>query len=101
MLATALPYPGSLGTAIVRVFGQTAGVTGLSELRLRAGTDVSDDAGGWPVARFVPSRAESVTPAAVDTDSGDVLGAQAYGGAGVDKRLRHLGDNAARSADDR
>ncbi len=85
----ALPYPGSLGTAIVRVFGLTAGVTGLTERRLRAlgrayqATVVA----GSSHASYYPG-AESVTLKVLwDPNSGDVLGAQAYGGAGVDKRL--------------
>lgn len=32
--STALPYPGSIGTAIVRVFAVAAGITGLNEKRL-------------------------------------------------------------------
>ncbi len=85
----ALPYPGSLGTAIVRVFGQTAGVTGLSEKRLRAlgRTYQTTLVAGSSHASYYPG-AESVTLKLLwDADSGDVLGAQAYGGAGVDKRL--------------
>ena len=88
----ALPYPGSLGTAIVRVFGQTAGVTGLSEKRLRAlgRTYQTTLVAGSSHASYYPG-AESVTLKLLwDADSGDVLGAQAYGGAGVDKRLDSL-----------
>lgn len=85
----ALPYPGSLGTAIVRVFALTAGVTGLSEKRLRAlGRDYRVTlVAGSSHASYYPG-AESVTLKLLwDPQTGDVLGAQAYGGAGVDKRL--------------
>lgn len=82
-------YPGSQGTAIVRVFTVAAGLTGWTERRLqRAGhpyraTLVNDNhhAGYYPGAR----------PLALkilwEPESGRLLGAQATGFDGVDKRL--------------
>ncbi len=83
------PYPGSLGTAIVRVFDVAAGITGWSEKRL--------------AAEKVPYRATMVAapqratyfPGAVmvtlkvlwSPEDGRVLGAQAHGADGVDKRI--------------
>ena len=83
------PYPGTLGTAIVRVFDVTAGLTGWTEKRLRAAhrefrvATVSDNhhAGYFPGAQPV------ILKIAWDPESGRVLGAQAVGLAGVDKRL--------------
>jgi NADPH-dependent 2,4-dienoyl-CoA reductase/sulfur reductase-like enzyme/rhodanese-related sulfurtransferase len=85
----ARPYPGSLGTAIVRVFTVAAGLTGWTAKRLqRAGqpfraTLINDNhhAGYFPGAR----------PLALkllwDPDTGRLLGAQATGFEGVDKRI--------------
>jgi NADPH-dependent 2,4-dienoyl-CoA reductase/sulfur reductase-like enzyme/rhodanese-related sulfurtransferase len=78
------------GTAIVRVFGRVAALTGLTEkaaARLgRAAASViivsSDHAGYYPGAE------ELVLKLVYDPDSGKVLGAQAIGGkSGADKRI--------------
>jgi NADPH-dependent 2,4-dienoyl-CoA reductase/sulfur reductase-like enzyme/rhodanese-related sulfurtransferase len=79
----------SLGTAIVRVFDLVAGTTGWSEKRLR-GSGIS-----YAVARAHPMDHASYYPGAeplsikllFDTDSGLILGAQAVGRKGVDKRI--------------
>ena len=85
----ALPYPGSIGTAIVRVFDQAAGITGYSETRLKAEgvpyqvvtVNGSSHAGYFPGA-------ETITFKLLwSPDDGRVLGAQACGKDGVDKRL--------------
>ena len=85
----ARPYPGSLGTAIVRVFGMAAGTTGWTEAALKKnGTPyrkvtVNDvhHAGYYPGAK----------PLALtvlwNPETGILLGAQAAGQEGVDKRL--------------
>lgn len=83
------PYPGALGTAIVRVFDVAAGITGWSEKRLRAAgrayqtVTVNDNhhAGYFPGARPVQLKL------LWDPETGAVLGAQVAGFAGVDKRL--------------
>lgn len=85
----AKPLPGTLGTAIVRTFGVAAGLTGWSEKRLRAAgrnyrtVTVNDNhhAGYFPGAKPV------VLKLLWDPCDGRVLGAEATGLAGVDKRL--------------
>ncbi len=85
----ARPYPGSLGTAIVRVFEAAAGVTGWTEKRLRkAGAafesvTVNDNhhAGYFPGAKGMTVKL------LWNPENGKVLGGQAAGLAGVDKRL--------------
>ncbi len=87
--AEAKPLPGALGTAIVRAFGVAAGLTGWSEKRLRAAgrtyrtVTVNDNhhAGYYPGAQPI------ILKLLWDPADGRVLGAQATGLAGVDKRL--------------
>lgn len=85
----ALRYPGSIGTAIVRVFDQAAGITGYSETRLKA-ENVSYQTvtvNGASHASYFPG-AETITLKLLwSPDDGRVLGAQASGIDGVDKRL--------------
>ncbi len=86
---TARPFPGLLGTAIVRVFGVSAGLTGWSEKRLRAAgrrfrtITVNDN----NHAGYFPGAKPLILKLAWDPDNGRVLGAQAAGLDGVDKRL--------------
>lgn len=85
----ARPYPGSLGTAIVRAFDVAAGITGWSEKRLQARgvpydtVTINDQhhAGYYPGARPLTLKI------LWDPASGRLLGAQATGAEGVDKRL--------------
>lgn len=85
----AKPWPGTLGTAIVRAFDVAAGLTGWSEKRLRASArayrsvTVNDNhhAGYYPGAKPL------LLKLLWDPATGRVLGAQATGLAGVDKRL--------------
>ena len=78
-----------LGTAIVRVFGLTAAATGWSEKRLRAaGRDVrvihthpASHAGYYPGAE------QMALKLLLDPHTDRILGAQAVGGEGVDKRI--------------
>lgn len=89
MPAKVQPYPGSLGTAIVRGFEVAAGITGWSEKRLAAAgkryqtVTVNDQhhAGYYPGAK--PLTVKIVW----EPDSGRILGAQATGFEGIDKRL--------------
>jgi NADPH-dependent 2,4-dienoyl-CoA reductase/sulfur reductase-like enzyme/rhodanese-related sulfurtransferase len=82
-------YRGTQGTAVVGVFGMTAAMTGLSEkslLRLgRAYQKVylhpANHAGYYPGAERMSLKL------LFDPTSGAILGAQAVGGAGVDKRI--------------
>lgn len=85
----ALPYPGSIGTAIVRVFDTSAGITGWSEKRLqqagRPYQTVTVNAASH--ASYYPG-AETVTLKLLwNPEDGRILGAQAVGKDGVDKRL--------------
>lgn len=85
----ALRYPGSIGTAIVRVFEQVAGITGYSEARLKAeGVPYQTVTVNGPShASYFPG-AETITLKLLwAPDDGRVLGAQANGRDGVDKRL--------------
>jgi len=85
----AKPWPGLLGTAIVRTFDVAAGLTGWTEKRLRAAdrayrtVTVNDNhhAGYYPGAKPL------LLKLLWDPATGRVLGAQATGLAGVDKRL--------------
>jgi NADPH-dependent 2,4-dienoyl-CoA reductase/sulfur reductase-like enzyme/rhodanese-related sulfurtransferase len=84
-----LPYPGSIGTAIVRVFDTSAGITGWSEKRLQQAArpyqTVTVNAASH--ASYYPG-AETVTLKLLwNPEDGRILGAQAVGKDGVDKRL--------------
>ena len=85
----AKPYPGSLGTAIVRAFEVAAGLTGWTEKRLRAAgrpyltvtVNDSHHAGYFPGAKPI------LLKLLWSPETGRILGAQVTGLAGVDKRL--------------
>ncbi|HQA24719.1 MAG TPA: FAD-dependent oxidoreductase [Candidatus Competibacteraceae bacterium] len=85
----ARPYPGSLGTAIVRAFTVAAGLTGWSEKRLQAAgrsyqtVTVNDS----HHASYYPGAKPLTLKILWDPDSGRLLGAQASGFEGIDKRL--------------
>lgn len=84
-----LAYRGTQGTAIVRVFDQTAACTGASEKTLKrcnipyraAYLHPANHAGYYPGARQMSLKV------LFDPSNGRVLGAQAVGGDGVDKRI--------------
>lgn len=85
----ALRYPGSIGTAIVRVFDQAAGIAGYSETRLKMeGVPYQTvTVNGSSHASYFPG-AETITLKLLwSPEDGRVLGAQACGKDGVDKRL--------------
>lgn len=83
------PYPGHLGTAIVRVFGIVAATTGHSEKRLAAAgiayrkTLVTDH----NHASYYPGATAITLKLLWHPDDGRILGAQAIGADGVDKRI--------------
>ena len=85
----ARPYPGSLGTAIVRGFDVAAGITGWSEKRLIAAgkayqtVTVNDH----QHATYYPGAKPLSLKIIWEPESGRLLGAQATGCEGVDKRL--------------
>lgn len=86
-----LPVPGvpSLGTAIVKVFGVTAAVTGWNERRLRAAGRSFRAIHSHPMshATYYPGAEPMSLKLLFDPADGTILGAQAVGRAGVDKRI--------------
>lgn len=86
---TARPYLGSLGTAIVRAFDVAAGVTGWTEKRMHeagkpcASVIVNDH----QHATYFPGAKPLTLKLVWDPQDGRVVGAQATGSEGVDKRL--------------
>jgi NADPH-dependent 2,4-dienoyl-CoA reductase/sulfur reductase-like enzyme/peroxiredoxin family protein/TusA-related sulfurtransferase/rhodanese-related sulfurtransferase len=82
-------YPGHIGTAIVRVFNTTAGITGFSEKFLAQknipyeSTVVTD----FHHAGYYPGAAQLTLKLLWSPEDGRVLGAQVFGAEGVDKRL--------------
>ena len=82
-------YRGTQGTAVVGVFGMTAAMTGLSEKLLtrmelpyeKIYVHPTDHAGYYPGAERMSLKL------LFDPDGGRILGAQAVGGRGVDKRI--------------
>ncbi|MDP0500754.1 MAG: FAD-dependent oxidoreductase [Verrucomicrobiota bacterium JB022] len=87
--AQAQPYPGSIGTAIVRVFDLAAGVTGYTEARLKQQkvdyrtVTVTD----YAHASYYPGAQHLTLKIVWEPKSGRLLGGQAVGAEGVDKRL--------------
>ncbi|MBN2068174.1 MAG: FAD-dependent oxidoreductase [Opitutales bacterium] len=85
----ARPYPGSIGTSIVRVFSLAAGITGYSEKRLQAmghpysQTVVTD----FHHANYYPGAVPLSLKVIWNPRDGRILGAQSFGQEGVDKRL--------------
>ncbi|MCE9636350.1 MAG: FAD-dependent oxidoreductase [Planctomycetes bacterium] len=81
--------PAAWGTSIVRVFGKTAGITGMSRrAALKAGLDArAVHITANHHAGYFPGAEPMVLKLVYEAATGRVLGAQAVGGAGVDKRL--------------
>ena len=79
----------SLGTAIVKVFGVTAAMTGWNERRLRVAGRQFRAIHSHPMshATYYPGAEPMSLKLLFDTDDGTILGAQGVGGAGVDKRI--------------
>jgi NADPH-dependent 2,4-dienoyl-CoA reductase/sulfur reductase-like enzyme/rhodanese-related sulfurtransferase len=85
----ARPAPAAWGTSIVRVFGTAAGITGLS---LRRAREAGFDADAVHVmafhhAGYYPGAQTMALKLVYERSDGRVLGVQAVGGDGVDKRL--------------
>lgn len=85
----ARPYPGSIGTSIVRVFDVAAGVTGHSEKRLQQmeieyGKTIVTD---FNHASYFPGATHLTVKVLWEKSTGRILGGQANGIEGVDKRL--------------
>ena len=85
----AVRYRGTQGTAIVGVFDKTAAMTGASEKVLRSSQRPFRKIYIHPVhhAGYYPGAEGMSLKLLFDPQSGRILGAQAVGGAGVDKRI--------------
>jgi NADPH-dependent 2,4-dienoyl-CoA reductase/sulfur reductase-like enzyme/rhodanese-related sulfurtransferase len=82
-------YAGALGTSVVKVFEATAAMTGLSE---KAARDAGFDAGVAIIhkdhhAGYYPGAEEIALKLVYDRKTARLLGAQAFGRAGVEKRI--------------
>src|SRR5262249_61181195 len=82
-------YRGTQGTAIVRVIDRTAAMTGASEKVLRRAGRPYRKVYVHPAhhAGYYPGAEAMTLKLVFDPETGRVLGAQAVGGAGVDKRI--------------
>src|ERR1019366_1174303 len=80
---------GTQGTAIVRVFDRTAAMTGASEKVLKRSNRLYRKVYVHPThhAGYYPGAEKMTLKLLFDPQTGRVLGAQAVGGAGVDKRI--------------
>jgi len=88
-LGVPMRYRGALGTSVVKVFEATAGMTGLSE---RAAREAGLDVGVAVIhkdhhAGYYPGAEELSLQLVYDRKTSRLLGAQAFGRAGVDKRI--------------
>jgi NADPH-dependent 2,4-dienoyl-CoA reductase/sulfur reductase-like enzyme/rhodanese-related sulfurtransferase len=79
----------SQGTAIVKVFGLTAGMTGWNDRRLREAARPFRSIRSHPMshATYYPGAEQMSLKLLFDPGDGTILGAQAVGKAGVDKRI--------------
>jgi NADPH-dependent 2,4-dienoyl-CoA reductase/sulfur reductase-like enzyme/rhodanese-related sulfurtransferase len=88
-LGQTLRYGGALGTSVVKVFEATAAMTGLSE---RAAREAGFQVGAAVVykdhhAGYFPGAKELALKLVYERPGGRLLGAQAFGQAGVEKRI--------------
>jgi NADPH-dependent 2,4-dienoyl-CoA reductase/sulfur reductase-like enzyme/rhodanese-related sulfurtransferase len=88
-LGVEMTYRGALGSSVVKIFEATAAMTGLSEKAAReAGFDV-----GTAViykghhAGYYPGAEEIALKLVYERQTGQLIGAQAFGRAGVEKRI--------------
>jgi NADPH-dependent 2,4-dienoyl-CoA reductase/sulfur reductase-like enzyme len=84
-----MTYRGTQGTAIVGVFDRTAAMTGASEKVLRRANRPFCKVYVHPAhhAGYYPGAEQMTLKVLFQPDTGKLLGAQAVGGAGVDKRI--------------
>lgn len=82
-------YRGTQGTAILGLFGMTAAMTGACEKALNRGNRDYQIVYVHPShhAGYYPGAEQMTLKLLFDPETGKVLGAQAIGGAGVDKRI--------------
>lgn len=82
-------YTGALGTSVVKIFGATAAMTGLGE---KAARDAGLDVGVAVIVKdhhagYYPGAKELTLKLIYDRRSARLLGAQAFGHEGVEKRI--------------
>ncbi|KAA5538547.1 CoA-disulfide reductase [Roseiconus nitratireducens] len=82
-------YRGTQGTSVVGFFGQTAAMTGQNEKMLRRQQTRFEKIYIHPTdhAGYYPGAEQFTLKLLFDPDSGHILGAQAVGTSGVDKRI--------------
>ncbi len=88
-LGQSMRYDGALGTSVVKIFEATAAMTGLTE---KAARDVGFDVGVAVIhkdhhAGYFPGAKEMSLLLVYDKATARLLGAEAFGHAGVDKRI--------------
>ena len=91
-LGAAMKYSGALGSSVVKVFDCTAASTGLTESAAR---EAGFDAGAAVVAKdhhagYYPGGKELILKLVYDRKSARLLGGQAFGVEGVEKRIDAL-----------
>jgi NADPH-dependent 2,4-dienoyl-CoA reductase/sulfur reductase-like enzyme/rhodanese-related sulfurtransferase len=91
-LGVPMAYSGALGSSVVKIFDATAASTGLTETAAR---DAGFDAGSAIVVKdhhagYFPGAKEIVLKIVYDRRDGRLLGGQAFGDEGVDKRIDAL-----------
>ncbi|MBN2474602.1 MAG: FAD-dependent oxidoreductase [Pirellulales bacterium] len=88
-LGRASQYTGSQGTAICKVFDLAIGMTGMSEKALKQADIECEKVYVHPAnhAGYYPGAVQISLKLLFDPGSGRILGAQAVGAAGVDKRI--------------
>jgi NADPH-dependent 2,4-dienoyl-CoA reductase/sulfur reductase-like enzyme/rhodanese-related sulfurtransferase len=89
IFGSSVRYRGTQGTAIVGVFDRTAAMTGASEKTLRRANRSFRKVYIHPMhhAGYYPGAEQMTLKILFDPKTGRLLGAQAVGGAGVDKRM--------------
>ncbi len=89
ILGRSASYHGTQGTAVLRLFGLTAGCTGANEKALRAAGIACEVLHLHPAshAGYYPGAEPIAMKVLFAPDTGKLLGAQAVGRDGVDKRL--------------
>lgn len=88
-LGGSMKYKGALGTSVVKIFDATAASTGLSEAAAR---EAGFDAGSASIfkdhhATYYPGYKEIALKLVYDRKNGRLLGGQAFGEEGVEKRI--------------
>lgn len=84
-----IEYTGTQGTAVLRLFSLTAACTGANEKRLRAAGIAYQGVHLHPAnhAGYFPGAQRMALKVLFSPETGKLLGAQAVGGDGVDKRI--------------